>query len=193
MKQSLYNIPVMIFVLAVVFSCMGKGDVVENGPGIDSIFFDGGSNSQWSDMASDLQCVLSTDNNWLSLDMISNKEYPVIEFSMTWNGSEAVSFQWDKDLGRILWDNNIYLESNNGDSVITSTDLKFKTSNTYPAGDRVTLEKGESVTASMDFTELPGSYLSHMVSKEGVSSLSIKMSVDGNELTLAGPLEITVQ
>ena len=101
-----------------------------------------------------MRCSISSDSN-----KIVGDEIPSIMIHIIYSGKKSIQIPWDDDFGRVLWDGRFVLVSNSDSGKNDSSELRFKTSNTYPPTKTVELNKGSYITSVLDFTQLPASYV----------------------------------
>ena len=115
----------------------------------------------YAEFFGNIECNISSDSKSVGVD-----KFPTIKVHIKYIGDNPIRISWDNDFGHVLWNGKFVLVSKSDSGSYDTSDLKFKTSNTYPPRETVELNKGDELTSNLDFSKLPISYEKHLIQKK---------------------------
>ena len=140
------------------------------------------SESDWHYFATNIDCHLNSNT-----DRIKSEKFPVITVKITYTGKNPFVIKWDNNFGRVLWNGDIILKSKFNTIEKSSSELKFQTSDTYETQKSLTIKTGDTITSTLDFSSLPGSYLKDLFHSSGTVQLQLYVKdIDKNKLIPIG-------
>ena len=131
--------------------------------------------------------ILTIEKNTLK---VNAEKYPLIQIKLTNNKNTGIKLKWDKNFGNLLWESQFLLIIEQNESKTDSSELRFRTSNTYSAEKEIELKNKESIKSTLDFNSLPASYTSFSLKKPG----KVKISIINKTLNLkSNTLELLIK
>ena len=109
--------------------------------------------TNYAEFFGNMKCDISSDSKSISVF-----DFPTIKVHIKYMGDNPIKIFWDDDFGYILWDGKFVIVSKSESGSSDTSNMKFKTSNTYPPRKTVELRKGDELTSILDFSKLPVSY-----------------------------------
>ncbi|MFX1449641.1 MAG: hypothetical protein ACFFCM_02290 [Promethearchaeota archaeon] len=100
-----------------------------------------------------IECSISSDSKSIGMD-----HFPNIKIHIRYLGNNSIKISWDNNFGHLLWEGKFVLVSESEIGRYDTSNLKFKTSNTYPPKEIIELNKGDELISVLDFSNLPVSY-----------------------------------
>lgn len=138
--------------------------------------------ADWRYFAANIECHLNSN-----IDRIKSEKFPVITVKITYTGEKPIVIKWDNNFGRVLWNGDIVLKSKFNLIEKSSSELKFQTSNIYETQKSLTIKTGDTITSTLDFSVLPGSYLKDIFPSSGAVQLQLYVKdIDKNKLIPIG-------
>ncbi len=114
--------------------------------------------TDYAEFFGNIECNISTDSKSVRVD-----KFPTIKVHIKYIGDNPIRISWDDDFGHVLWNGKFVLVSKSDSDTYDTSNLKFKTSNTYPPSKTVELKKGDELTSILDFSKLPISYEKQLI------------------------------
>ena len=148
--------------------------------------------SKWVRFSKNISCVINSKSKVVN---ISLKKYPVLEILLKYRGENQFTLKWDSNFGSVLWEGKFILKSKVNQNEETTSELKFRTSNTYEPEKNILLKKGDVLTSVLKFTELPGSYATNLFNNRGKIKLRlyIKNNIKSNLIPVSNELILNVK
>ena len=116
--------------------------------------------TDWCIIMKNIECIISSDIN-------EEAQYPVLNISLTYSGEKPCEIKWDENFGTVLWQGKFVLTASTAEKSENTSQMKYRTSNTYPPNKTVILHKMETINSNLDFTELPATYATNLFSNTG--------------------------
>ena len=161
-----------------------------NGKGTNMLF-SGGDNKDWEKFSENIKCVITADQNTVSPE---SDNYPLLNIHLSYAGDKKFTLMWDMNFGNVLWHGKFVMKSIIYSKSEDTSQLKFRTSNTYEPTIAIELKKGDSLTSIMDFTKLPGSYANNLFTLKGKAKISLLVVLkNGRHKLVSNELIITVK
>lgn len=176
---------IIIIYLLLLMGCLksdNRSNFVNNGDIETDLLRDFNENVEYEREAGNIEKILEDiefelmiDEPFLKRNDIKKSKYPKISVCLTNKGDKTHQIYWDNDFSKVLWDGELILEAMNGDNIWESSDIKYKSSNVYPADNIILIKSGEKIYSVINFETYPGIFINQMFEYRGDVDLLLKI------------------